>query len=153
MRRIGFLLLVLSSLAGVVQAGEAGPEQRLDARLKLLYRTGRDRGGERAHELAGRYQRVAGPEAGLLLLVRYGGDPGDLAKVGFRVQARIGSIYTGSLPAERLGELAELPGVFSVQLSQRMSAPPATASSALRRNSSGPRATPRRTCAGMSDAE
>jgi len=61
-------------------------------------------------------------EERLRLLVRSAGEATDLESVGFRVQARIGPIYTGTLPVSRLSDLAELEGVEYVQSSHELRA-------------------------------
>jgi hypothetical protein len=58
----------------------------------------------------------------LRLLVRSRGEPAGLESVGFRVQARIGQVYTGSLAVSRLVDLAELADVVFVQASHELRA-------------------------------
>lgn len=65
-------------------------------------------------------RRLRGAEEPLLtLLVKFTGDPELLERAGFRVQARIGSIYTGTLAMNHLEALANVPGVRFIQSSQK----------------------------------
>jgi len=130
-RRGWCLALLLLPRLAVAQPG--GNEGRLDLGLKLLYQaqlatTARDRIGlpaaidrERAFAIVDRLRGTASENrqpGKLLLLVRYEGDERQLAAAGFAVQARVGTIYSGVLDVERLGELAALPGLTAAELSR-----------------------------------
>ena len=138
-----FVGLALASALG--WAGD-GSDRRVDPLLRVFQRS-QERvagpGGERltaarAVELLGRVRGARpGAEARgvprLSLLVRYNGEPGFLEEAGFRVQSRLGSIYTGTVEAERLEGLLAVPGVLFVQLSQRIAIPRRTEPESLER--------------------
>ena len=137
--------------ARVAVAGEAA-ERRLDPELKLLYRALQAERGVSAADAAAKagaselsrseralalLERVRGggsrlgnraasgtssAEPRLRLLVRSLGEAAALERAGFRVQARIGQIYTGWLPVSRLVDLAEVPEVVFVQTSHELRA-------------------------------
>ncbi len=121
----------LMFLALGVPSWAADEERRLDARLKLLQRAQRgavELSPGRALEVVSRF---GGPRRGfvredafLLLLVKYPGDRSRLETAGFRIQSQLGSIYTGTLAADRLSDLLKLSDLHFVQLSQEMHAPP-----------------------------
>ena len=118
-------------------------EDRLDTPLKLLYRSQLVAGKEaapaapdrvRALEILERLRperlRVrkranlaSGTEAiRLPLLVDYRGDEARLEEAGFWSQAKVGTIHTGNLDSDRLGDLLKLPGLRFIQLSQEIEA-------------------------------
>jgi photosystem II stability/assembly factor-like uncharacterized protein len=126
---------------------QGGPDRRLDPLLRLLTRPGpaarstvlvrEPLSTQRALEILGRVDgrraiERTGVARRLSLLVQYNGERSPLEQAGFRVQARVGNIYTGTLEADRLDDLLALPGVLYVQGSRELLAPPAPRGEALR---------------------
>ena len=124
---VSFVVLLLST--SFVAAQGKPLEDRLDTPLKLLYRSQLVAGKEavpaapdrvRALEILDRLRperlrvtKRAGPATGtgairLPLLIEYTGDEARLEEVGFRRQATVGTIHTGTLDSDRLGDLLNL---------------------------------------------
>lgn len=157
------LVAVCLLCAGAVFPAPDSVESRVDTPLKLLLRArpgaaslarlSVDRAQETVRRLAGRSstskatsaEAAMGVSARLLVLVKYVGDAQALEATGFRIEGRISTIYTGTIKEDRLAELAGLPGVVFVQLSQRLSAPPVPAPS--------PRAGPSQPTAGVAEPD
>ncbi len=134
------LLLLLLLVAAAPVFSQVRPEDRLDATLKVLYRARHAAPGlpaaiapERGREIVDRllgapldrrvtHRAGGGSEPALALLVRYTGDETRLREAGFRVQARLGTVYTGVLPADGLPDLLRLSEVRFVQASRRLRA-------------------------------
>ena len=113
-------LTLLCLLGASPVLAQARPEDRLDATLKVLYGARHATQGlpsavtpEWSREIVDRLlgvgldrrvtQRAANAsEPVLTLLVRYTGGEDRLRGAGFEVQARLGSVYTGTLPADGL---------------------------------------------------
>ena len=150
-RRWSSLAVVLLALgAGAAWTEDPGDDRRLDALLRILHRaqsgqhvalrSERDTKPERIRELTerlrGATRRRQSPLSGaetaqglapsasrLILLVKYTGARESLEGAGFRVQAQVGRVYTGSLDPEDLDRLLALPEVELVQLSREIAAP------------------------------
>src|SRR5688572_16539664 len=116
-------------------AAKDPPESRLDPALKLLHRANQGRAPglsrgrarqvlDRLHgRQAARGRDRSGKDPELLtVLIKYTGERSALETAGFTIQAQLGSIYTGTLDPDRLGELAEIPGVVFVQSSHDLTA-------------------------------
>jgi len=149
-RRWSSLAVVFLALgAGIARTEDPGDDRRLDALLRVLHRarsgqpagqrSERDTSPERARDLTERLRGaprsrpapLSGIEAGqepavaprLTLLVKYGGPRESLEAAGFRVQAQVGRVYTGTLDPEDLDRLLALREVELVQLSREIAAP------------------------------
>jgi photosystem II stability/assembly factor-like uncharacterized protein len=128
---IHFALLFSATLAA---AAPAPLEARLDPALKLLLRAQvsdhrvapaaapKPITEGRAIEILWRLRSTTAPatsaSSSLLLVLTYVGDERRLADAGFKVQARVGSFYSGTLEARRLHDLVALPGIVFVELSR-----------------------------------
>jgi hypothetical protein len=114
----------LPAASAIGQAGARTREPlRSERALAVLQRL---RGGRprvpRAASPEGAPTKGESGEPRLRLLVRSRGAPAALESAGFRVQARIGQVYTGSLAVSRLLDLAELADVVFVQASHELRA-------------------------------
>ena len=149
-RRWSSLAVALLALgAGTARTQDLADDRRLDVPLRLLHRaqSGQPAGLQsvgpaspgRTREFlermrAGTWRRRAlrpGAETEALepsaprltLLVKFGGRAGSLEGAGFRVQAQVGRVYTGSLDPSDLDGLLALREVVLVQLSREIAAP------------------------------
>jgi photosystem II stability/assembly factor-like uncharacterized protein len=125
-----WVFFLLAAGASALAAEPSREERRLDTALKLLFRaqaaaTGTDKNAapppisrQDATEIV-RHLGAAGASASsLLLVVRFAGDERRLAEAGFEIQSHIGNVYTGTLNAVRLGDLAALPGIIFIEPSR-----------------------------------
>ena len=150
-RRWSSLAVVLLALgSGAAWTEDPGDDRRLDVLLRILHRaqggphlglrseratnperirelTERLRGGTRRREKplpgAETAQGVAPSASRLVLLVKYAGARERLEGAGFRVQAQVGQVYTGSLDPDDLDGLLALRDVVLVQWSREIAAP------------------------------
>jgi photosystem II stability/assembly factor-like uncharacterized protein len=113
-------------LAGVMVGGAHAQidkvEERLDTSLRLLRRqhTDANRRASRPdilRRLRGDSGDVAEPV--LPVLIKHTGDASQLEAAGFCVQARLGTIFTGTVSRASLEDVAAVPGVRFVQSSQK----------------------------------
>jgi len=131
-----FLLLVISaSLAASPLTAAPKRISPLDAALQVLARSSSETAAEEkivtlapieilrrlGGQVAVSVEAEGGPQV-LPLLIDFLGEEKSLTEVGFRVQARLGTIWTGTLDVARLGDLAQLQGLRSAQLSYKLRA-------------------------------
>ncbi len=133
------LALALATLLTVLPSGAAQKEKRdpkerfLDPGLNLLYRAEKGKAGitpakarevlERIHGSRKSKGKIHAKSDNLSLLVKYVGEEDRLLATGFKVGAKIGQIYSGTLSSDRLPELARLQGIHRVESSHPMRAP------------------------------
>jgi len=125
--RILFLAGILPFLTHLPLMGaHSATERKMDPALRLLYRAAKENDTATLDRAAALHQRVHKKKEKaekkktrprLELLVRYGGPQGELESAGFRVQAKVGEIFTGTVAVEDLVRLAELPNIGVLQSS------------------------------------
>ncbi|MEO6196155.1 MAG: hypothetical protein ABIS20_24300, partial [Thermoanaerobaculia bacterium] len=129
MRAVAIWTTFLLVGTAVFAAGPSREERRLDPALKLLLRAQAPAGTEKnavpspishqdAAEISRRLGASASSPSSLLLVVRFTGDERELAEAGFDVQTQIGNVFTGTIDADRLGDLANLAGVVFIEPSR-----------------------------------